>query len=480
LPHPAVDWILTSIERLNMDTQPTVLIVEDESELRGLVAESLVAVGFNVAQASDAAEALGLLEGFAYDAVVLDLQLPDGDGLDILAAARARYPDIRSVVLTGSGGIPEAVTAMRRGAVDFFTKPCSLTKLAVCVLDSIRRREEGSGPTSPTTQPRFRCDSIIGQSPAMTHVLQRLELVAPLTSTVLLLGETGTGKELVARTIHENSPRRKQPFVAFSAGAIPDGLIEAELFGHVKGAFTGAIATRMGRFEMAHRGTLFIDEVATMPLALQAKLLRALQEREFERVGESKPIQTDVRVIAASNVDLRTLVKQGSFREDLFYRLSVVPIQLPPLRSRRGDIPLLAQHFVRKSCTANTIPLRTIPQTTIRHLMGHAWAGNIRELENAIEHAVAMSGSEMQILPDMLPEELRRSDRSDVIVPVTIPDEGINFTSVVSQVERELILRSLEKTGGNKRQAARLLNLSRTTLIDKLQRLGGLRAETIA
>lgn len=295
-----------------------------------------------------------------------------------------------------------------------------------------------------------------------------------MNSTVLIHGETGTGKELIARTIHYNSPRRDHHFVAFNAAAIPEGLAEAELFGHVKGAFTGAVNARVGRFELAHKGTLFIDEVSSMTLSLQAKLLRALQEREIERVGESRPFKFDIRVIAATNVDLRKLVKEGTFREDLFYRLNVVPITLPPLRSRREDIALLANHFVQKSCKSNGVPARVISQPSLRVLMDYPWPGNIRQLENAIEHAVAVSGHSREIDPSMLPEDVRSPGRSAMLAPVTIPDEGLDFTAVMAQLERELLTRGLEKTGGNKRQAARLLNLSRTTLIDKLQRLGGI------
>jgi transcriptional regulator with GAF, ATPase, and Fis domain len=261
--------------------------------------------------------------------------------------------------------------------------------------------------------------------------------------------------------------------VAFNAAAIPEGLAEAELFGHVKGAFTGAINARVGRFEMAHKGTLFIDEVASMTLALQAKLLRALQEREIERVGESRPFKFDIRVIAATNMDLRKQVRDGAFREDLFYRLNVVPITLPPLRSRREDITLIAQHFVQKSCKNNGLPPKVLGQPTLRALMEYPWPGNIRQLENAIEHAVAMSGTDKEIVPGVLPEEIRSPGTSTVLAPVTIPDEGLDYTAVMAQLERELIRRGLEKTGGNKRQAARLLNLSRTTLIDKMNRLGG-------
>jgi transcriptional regulator with GAF, ATPase, and Fis domain len=307
----------------------------------------------------------------------------------------------------------------------------------------------------------------------MRAVFATLERVARMNSTILIEGETGTGKELIARTIHRNSPRRDQQFVAFNAAAIPDGLAEAELFGHVKGAFTGAVQPRVGRFELAHKGTLFIDEVSSMSLSLQAKLLRALQERQIERVGDSRSVAFDARVIAATNIDLRRMVKDGQFREDLYYRLNVVPVRLPPLRARGEDLPLLAQYFVKKACQANDLPVRTLTQEALRALMSHSWPGNIRQLENAVEYAVAMSGNDLTIEAAMLPAEVCEPSPSALIAPMAIPDEGINFVSVVSQLERELILRCLEKTGGNKRQAARLLQLSRTTLIDKLQRLNG-------
>ena len=465
-----------------MMTQPTVLVVEDETELRLVVAESLEAAGFAVAQAADAGDAMARLEGFAYDGMVLDLRLPDGDGMELLDAALERYPQMRCIVMTGAGGIAEAVTAVKRGAIDFLAKPFLLADLAQKLHKAIGRVRPGSPEAiseGETRERRNRFDRIIGNSPSMDRVFSTLERVSAMNSTVLIHGETGTGKELIARTIHENSSRRDQPFVGFNAAAIPEGLVEAELFGYVKGAFTGAVSARTGRFESAHRGTLFIDEVAAMPLTLQAKLLRAFQEREIERLGDSKPFKFDVRLVAATNVDLRKLVKEGTFREDLFYRLNVVPIMLPPLRARREDIAVLAQHFLQKSCRHNNIPLRALSQPTLRALMECSWPGNIRQLENAIEYAVAMSGTGTDISPDMLPEDVRNGEHVGSMGPVTIPDEGIDFTSVVSQLERELILKCLEKTGGNKRQAARLLNMSRTTLIDKLQRLGPAEVETV-
>jgi DNA-binding NtrC family response regulator len=460
---------------MNQSPPPTVLVVEDELDLRALLAESLEAQGFAVACAGDAADAIDRLAGFAYDALVVDLRLPDGDGMQVLDAALARYPELKAVVITGFGGVDEAVSAIKRGAVDFLIKPFQLGQLATTLRTNISERllRRENAELRAQLHDRFRFDSILGRSSAMQQVFTTLERVAPMHSGVLIQGETGTGKELIARTIHHNSPRRDHPFVAFNAAAIPEGLAETELFGHVKGAFTGAVAARVGRFELAHRGTLFIDEVGSMSLSLQAKLLRALQEREVERVGESRTFKFDIRVIAASNVDLRKQIKDGTFREDLFYRLNVVPITLPPLRQRREDVALIAQHFAQKSSRHNGLSPRVLGQAALRTLMDYAWPGNIRELENAVEHAVAMSGDEREIVPSMLPEHLRQPAAAAVLNPVTIPDEGLDFTSVMSDLERELLRRGLEKTGGNKRQAARLLNLSRTTLIDKLNRLGG-------
>ncbi len=454
-------------------SQPSVLIVDDEADLRELIADSLVSDGFDVAHAADGRQAIERLKAYAYDCVVVDLRLPDIDGMEVLDDALTRYPEVIALVMTGFGGVPEAVAAMKRGAVDFLIKPFQMTQPGRVLHAELERRRlrQENAELRVQLHHRYGFDSILGQSPAMRQVFATLELVAPMNSTVLIHGETGTGKELIARTIHHNSPRAEQRFVAFNAAAIPEPLAEAELFGHTKGAFTGAVAARVGRFELAHRGSLFIDEVGLMSLPLQAKLLRALQEREIERVGEARPIKFDARVITATNTDLRKLVKDGTFREDLFYRLNVIPIVLPPLRERREDIPLLARHFVQKACRNNNLASKTLSQEALRCLMNFAWPGNIRQLENAIEHSVAMTGPEREIPVTALPEDIVQPASSLLLPSVTIPDEGINFTSVVSQLERELILRCLEKTGGNKRQAARLLQLSRTTLIDKLHRL---------
>ncbi len=453
--------------------QPSVLIVEDDADLRETLSESLESAGFAVAQSADAASAKERLEAFAYDGLVVDLHLPDTSGMSVLEEAVARYPEIKVVVMTGFGGVAEAVEAMKRGAIDFLIKPFQLSQLARVLetaVDQQRLRVENA-ELRAQLRGRFSFESLVGRDSTMQQLFQTLEMVSPMNSTVLIQGETGTGKELVARTIHHHSPRADQRFVAFNAAAIPEGLVEAELFGHVKGAFTGAISSRVGRFELAHRGTLFIDEVSSMPLPLQAKLLRALQEREVERVGDSKPMKLDIRVIAATNADLRKLVKDGTFREDLFYRLSVIPVTLPPLRARRGDIPLLAQHMIKKSCRENNIQQKPLTQEALRLLMAYHWPGNVRQFENAMEHAVAMSLTGNEIGPEALPDEIRKPTETGFNAAIAIPDEGIDFSSIVQRLERDLIMRCLEKTGGNKRQAARLLNLSRTTFIDKLQRL---------
>jgi two-component system, NtrC family, response regulator AtoC len=452
----------------------TFLVVDDESDSRQMIADSLEAAGFTAAQSPSAADALSRLEGYAYDALVVNARLPDGDGLDVLDQALSRYPDMRCVVTAGFGSIDHAVRALKRGAVDFLIKPFQLIQLVQVLKTSLseRRLQHENAELKARLNDRFKFGSLVGSSPAMQRLFSTLELVSPLNSTILIQGETGTGKELVARTIHHNSPRRDQPFVAFNAAAIPEGLAEAELFGHVKGAFTGAVNARMGRFEAADRGTLFIDEVSSMTLSLQAKLLRALQEREVERIGTSKPVKINARVVAATNVDLMTMVKDGTFREDLYYRLNVVRVVLPPLKGRREDIPILAQHFVQESCASNGLASKRLSQGALRLLMTYGWPGNIRQLQNCVEHAVALSGDASEIGPEAMPEELHSPETLSSVSLPTMPDEGINFSATMSQVERELILRYLAKTGGNKRQAAKLLNLSRTTLLDKMHRLG--------
>ena len=467
------------------------LLVEDEAPLRQAIAEQLGDRGYQVEQAESGEAALAQLADFAFDIIVTDLRLPGIDGSAVIEAAVARYPHIIAIVVTGFGTVKDAVEAIKRGAWDFVSKPFQIDEL-LHVLDSAieqRRLKSENAYLRSQLEERYRFEGIIGKSRPMARLFQLLETVAPTNSTILITGETGTGKEVVARAIHHNSPRRVQRFVALNCSAIPETLLEAELFGHVRGAFTGAVGNRQGRLEQAHKGTLFLDEVGTMSVALQMKLLRVLQEREFERVGDSHTIKVDVRVIAATNSDLGKLVAEGQFREDLFYRLNVIPVQLPPLRERKEDIPLLVQHFLEKfeserdanaaeksanDRSAKAVAERrlTVSQEAMRRLMAYQWPGNVRQLENAVERAVAFTAGRSQIDVGDLPTEVQQAQETAAASAVTLPEDGMDLAAFVANIERELIQRSLERTGGNKGQAARLLNLKRTTLVEKLKRLG--------
>src|SRR6478735_317199 len=390
------------------DSPKHLLIVDDETALREAIAERLADHGFLVEQASSGEQALERLSAFAFDILITDLRLPGVDGRQVLDAAIERYPDIIALVITGFGTVKDAVDAIKHGAADFITKPFqydALRHVLGSALEQRRLRAENAYLRSQLEQ-RYRIDGLVGTSRVMRDLYHLLQTVAATSSTVLITGETGTGKELAARALHHNSPRRGNRFVALNCSAIPETLLEAELFGHVRGAFTGAIATRQGRLEQANKGTLFLDEVGTMSPALQAKLLRVLQEREFERVGDAHTIKIDVRVIAATHSDLAKMVAEGTFREDLFYRLNVIPVQLPALRERRDDIPLLVQHFLEK-LGAEQVPPRhmTMSQDALRRLMAYAWPGNVRQLENVVERALAFSHGRSQIdLPDLGPD----------------------------------------------------------------------------
>jgi DNA-binding NtrC family response regulator len=455
------------------DGQKHLLIVDDENALREAIAERLADHGFIVEQAGCGEQAIERLAEFAFDILITDLRLPGIDGRKVIDAALERYPEIIPIVITGYGTVKDAVEAIKQGAADFITKPFQFDALLHVLKSALeqRRLKSENAYLRSQLEERYRIDGLVGQSRIMRDLLQLLETVAATSSTVLITGETGTGKELAARAIHHNSPRRANRFVAINCSAIPETLLEAELFGHVRGAFTGAVGTRQGRLEQAHKGTLFLDEIGTMSPALQAKLLRVLQEREFERVGDSHTIKIDVRVIAATHSDLTRMVADGAFREDLFYRLNVIPVQLPPLRDRREDIPLLVQHFLQKLAAEAGRGAVTISQDALRRLMAYHWPGNIRQLENACERALAFSQGRSQIdVHDLTPDIQNQpapADSSDV----WFPDDGLDFERYIDGVELSLIRRSLERTRGNKRQAAKLLNVKRTTLIEKLKRL---------
>src|SRR5579872_1154751 len=450
------------------------LLVDDEAALREAIAERLGDHGFLVEQAGSGEDALARLSEFAFDVIITDLRLPGVDGRAVLDAALERYPDIIAIIITGFGTVKDAVNAIKQGAADFVTKPFqfdALLHVLTSALEQRRLRSENAYLRSQL-EDRYRIDGLIGRSPVMRALFQLLETVAATSSTILITGETGTGKELAARAIHHGSSRRANRFVALNCSAIPETLLEAELFGHVRGAFTGAVGTRQGRLEQAHKGTLFLDEVGTMSPALQAKLLRVLQEREFERVGDSHTIRIDVRIIAATHSDLARMVAEGTFREDLFYRLNVIPVKLPPLRERREDIALLVQHFLQK-LGSEQVPPRTVtmPQEALRRLMAYSWPGNVRQLENIVERALAFSQGRSQIDVADLGPEVQAVPATSNEVSAWFPDEGLDLERYIEGLELTLIKRSLERTHGNKVQAAKLLNLKRTTLIEKLKRL---------
>lgn len=482
-----------------------ILLVEDEPALREVIAEQLTDRGFHVEQAASGDQAIARLGEFAFDIVISDMRLGSGaDGTQVLDEARALYPDIIGIMVTGFGTVKDAVEAIKRGATDFIQKPFQFDELLHVVNSGLEQRRLRAENTYLRRQleERYRFSGIVGKSAVMRALFELLETVAQTASTILVTGETGTGKELVARAIHHNSPRRAQRFVAISCGAIPETLLEAELFGHVRGAFTGAVATRTGRFEEANRGTLFLDEVGTMTPALQMKLLRVIQSREVQRLGDTGSIKVDVRIIAATNNDLMKMVAEGTFREDLYYRLNVIPVHMPPLRERKDDIPLLVQHFLERfaaelpvrddrtsSASAGRGPQRggTLPpaarelqpagsalqisQDALRHLMAHSWPGNVRELENALERAVAFTGGRRMIEVRDLPPPIQAAGASIAPIEMPIPEEGFDLPDYIDKLERDVIARALDKTGGNKGAAAKLLNLKRTTLVEKLKRL---------
>jgi DNA-binding NtrC family response regulator len=435
------------------------------------MAERLGERGFEVVQADSGEKALALLEQFAFDVVITDLRMPGIDGTQVLEAALERYPGIVAIVITGYGTVKDAVDAIKKGAADFIAKPFQFDELMHVLHKSLEQRRLTSENAYLRSQleERYKFGGILGKSRPMQALFQLLDTVARSNSTILITGETGTGKEVVSRAIHHSSPRRAHRFVALNCSAIPETLLEAELFGHVRGAFTGAVGMRQGRFEQAHKGTLFLDEVGTMSTGLQSKLLRALQEREFERIGDNQTIKVDVRVIAATNSDLAKMVAGGTFREDLYYRLNVIPIKLPPLRDRPDDIPLLVKHFLEKFSPAT---MMHVSQGAMRRLMAYNWPGNVRQLENAIERAVALSAGRQQIDVADLPPEVQMTPEQVTSPVVEFPDDGLDLPAYLSSIERDLIQRSLERTGGNRNKAAELLRIKRTTLVEKLKRLG--------
>lgn len=448
----------------------SVLFADDEDSFRRVHEYQLQQAGYRVTGVADGGAALDAFREGLHDLVVTDIRMPGLDGLELLARLRAISPGTPVVVVTGHGTIETAVEAMKQGAFDFLTKPFPGDQLRLTLERALEfsRLQRENRELRRAVERRFAFDNIVGSSSSMKALFDSLELAARTESTVLIAGETGTGKELVARAIHHNGPRRRGPFVTLNCGAIPGSLIESELFGHRRGAFTGAVADRRGRFEAAEGGTLFLDEVGEIPSELQPKLLRALESGEIDPVGAGEPARVDVRIVAATNRDLERMVEEGRFRRDLYYRLAVVPLRVPPLRDRREDIPLLAEHFLRKMAERTERPNLRIPPEAFALFDRYDWPGNVRELENAIERLVVMSREDLLSL-DALPARIRGAEgEGGAAGRFRLPPAGIDL----EEVEREFIRQALERHEGNRTKAARALGLTRNTLLYRMQKYG--------
>jgi DNA-binding NtrC family response regulator len=447
----------------------TVLIIDDEAAIRESLQLLLEDDGYQVVNAQDGAEGLTLLDTQAVDLVLLDFQLPDRNGLEILKDIRERDPEMSVIMITAYGTPENAVAAIQGGAANFIAKPWTNEKLQADVRAAIgrKRAEEENVQLKRQLKQRYNFENIIGKSDLMLRTFDLVAQVAPSRSTILLQGESGTGKELIAKAIHANSPRKDRPFVPVNTGSMPSDLLESTLFGHVKGAFTSAVSSKKGLFEMADRGTIFLDEIGNMSMETQSKLLRVLQDRRFMHLGGVQEIQVDVRVIAATNSELRQAVKDGKFREDLYYRLNVITIELPPLRNRKEDIPMLAQHFLRKYCEENEKPSRTLAPDALRALMDYAWPGNVRELENAIERAVVLSAHPV-ITADLFPDDI--VSRGDAL-PIIASKPDASLFEIMEDCERRAITAMLERCGWNQTEAAERFHVPLSTLNQKIKRL---------
>ncbi|HSR13443.1 MAG TPA: sigma-54 dependent transcriptional regulator [Thermodesulfobacteriota bacterium] len=451
-----------------MNEKTRILVVDDEESHRIMLRAVLEEDAYEVFEAADGPEAVRAVEQEAFDLILLDIRMKTMDGIETLGEIRKISPHVPVLMMTAYASVKTAVEALKAGAFEYLTKPLDIDELKILVekaLEHYRLREENL-VLRERLGDRFDFCRIVGKSEKMMRLFDFLGQVAPTQATVLILGESGTGKELVANALHQNSPRARQPFIKVACAALPEALLESELFGHERGAFTGAVSRREGRFQAAHRGSIFLDEVGEMAPSTQAKLLRVLQEREFEPLGSNRPIKVDVRVIAATHKDLENEVREGLFREDLFYRLNVVPVHLPPLRERKDDIPLLADHFLRLHAEKNRKDVRQISGKAMDLLMRHDWPGNIRELENCIERAVVLARGEI-VAPADLPPQIVASAADKAAGFVYFPS-GMTL----QEAEKSLILKTLDDTGGNRSRAAEILGINRRTLQIKLKEYG--------
>jgi len=442
-----------------------ILVVDDDAPIREALAAGLKKLGHEIIAAESGSAALEEVRRQPVDLAIIDLKLPDMEGTDLFEALRIIRPEAIAIMISGAATVNDAVTALKKGIYDFITKDFRMHELRKVVSKALETQEilAENQRLRQALQERSPTGRFIGRSEALFKVIHLVNQIAPVKSTILLTGESGVGKELVAEAIHYQSPRREHPLVKLNCGALPEGLIESELFGHEKGAFTGAIQQRKGRFELADSGTIFLDEISEIPPTTQVKLLRVLQEGEFERVGGTQTLKTDVRVIAATNVDLESAVAEGRFRKDLYYRLNVIHLAIPPLRDRQEVIPLLALHFLDKFCMENNRAPMGITPEAMAALRSHYWPGNVRELQNVVERAVALCQGNMVELAD-LPDEVRRYSPEDdqIIIPVGASME---------EIERRAILQTLKKTEGDKELTARLLGIGLATLYRRLKEM---------
>ncbi len=461
-------------------TRKTILVVDDEVSIRKVLAKALEREGYLVTAVKSVDEGRAVAKDKNFDLLISDLILPDGNGIDLIREIRHLQKDIASIVITGNATVENAIEATKQGVFHYVTKPFNIDEVLVLVGKALQHEQltVENKQLKQALHRKYNFDNFIGDSQVMLNVFQTIEKVADTDSTVLISGESGTGKELVARALHYNSNRSDRLFIPVNCGAIPAGLLESELFGHMKGSFTGATANRMGRFQAADGGTLFLDEIGEMSPDLQVKLLRALQYQHIEPVGSVKPIEIDARIIAATNVDLEQAVQDKRFREDLFYRLNVIPIVMPPLRERRGDIPLLVHHFLNVYNEEKGCDVSIGSEEVMNALMNYEWPGNVRELENLVQRIVILKSRgyiEVKDLPSKIfngrPVALSGSTVDlDTILRFQLPDHGVDFKQVISQIEDHILRQALQRTSGNKNKASELLKMNRTTLVEKLKK----------
>jgi len=451
-----------------------ILVADDEQSMREFLDIMLKKEGFKVSLASNGEEVVRLVDNDLFDLILLDIRMPKLDGISALKKIKANAPETIVIMITAYASADTAIKAMKEGAYDYITKPFKVEEIKLIIKNALEKKnlQKENSLLKQVVRDRYHFGNIIGQSPKMTVLYDLLEKVSPTKTNILIAGESGTGKELVAKAIHYNSPRKEKPFVTLNCGAIPESLIESELFGHMKGAFTDAIATKKGLFEVADEGTILLDEISELPLLMQVKLLRVLQDKEFKRVGGTEDIRVDVRIISATNKDLEEAVKEKRFREDLFYRLNVIQIKLPPLRDRKEDIQILTNHFLKKYSEELSKNILRISPEAHQILLNYDYPGNVRELQNIIERAVALESSQELTLSNLSSYLSEQPLLKKGPIDIEIPSEGIDLEKMVEDLERTLLLKALDRTKGIKKKAAELLHINFRSMRYRLEKYG--------